>query len=226
MCLLEVLRLDTRGDRHDPLGAGVAGGRVVAQGQLLPHVHKQLGIAGAAEDQVRHDHGGHIVGAAAPAHGQLALGHVHLLGEIAGLLRRGDAADGLTLRHHAAGQRGKRTAQRALHPLLLCAAAVEHLHAAGGQQLTVVVEQLVIVDLRGGFLVAQTQHAVRLSGAHLLHQPHVGPILLVVADGSRNSSPSRSDTGSSSFSPAGAKASSITEATKPMHWRSPFLRTV
>ena len=30
---------------------------------------------------------------------------------------------------------------------------------------------------------AQTQHAVRLSGAHLLHQPDVRPVPLVVADG-------------------------------------------
>ena len=45
------------------------------------------------------------------------------------------------------------------------------------------VEQLVVVDPGGGLLVAKAQHAVRLSGAHLLHQPHVGPVLLVVADG-------------------------------------------
>ena len=44
--------------------------------------------------------------------------------------------------------------------------------------------------------------------------------------GSSSISPISSATGSSSFSPWGVKASSMKEAAKPMHWRSPFLRTM
>ena len=40
--------------------------------------------------------------------------------------------------------------------------------------------QLLVVDAAYGVLVAQTQHAVGLIGAHLLHQAHVRPIPLVV----------------------------------------------
>ena len=43
--------------------------------------------------------------------------------------------------------------------------------------------------------------------------------------GSSSISPISSATGSSSFSPWGVKASSMKSAAKPMHWRSPFLRT-
>ena len=70
-----------------------------------------------------------------------------------------------------------------LHPLLLGAAAVEQLHAAGGQQLLAVDVQRLVVDAAGRLLVAQAQHAVRLAGAHLLHQPDVRPVPLVVPQG-------------------------------------------
>ena len=183
MGLLEIPGLNTGGHRHDTLGPGIAGGRIVAQRQLFPYIEEQLGIAGAAEDQVCHDHGGDIVSAAAPAHGQLALSDVHLLCQIAGLLRRGHAADGFSLRHHATGQRGKGAAKRTLHPLLPGAAAIKQFHTAGGKQLLIVVEQLMVIDPGRRLLVAQAQYAIGLTGTHFLHQPHVRPILLVVADG-------------------------------------------
>ena len=70
---------------------------------------------------------------------------------------------------------------RVLHALPLRAAAVEHLHAAGGQQRPAVKIQAPGIDALRRLLVAQTQDAVRLAGAHLLHEPDVRPVTLVVA---------------------------------------------
>ena len=70
---------------------------------------------------------------------------------------------------------------RVLHALPLRAAAVEHLHAAGRQQRPAVKIQAPGIDALRRLLVAQTQDAVRLAGAHLLHEPDVRPVTLVVA---------------------------------------------
>ena len=90
------------------------------------------------------------------------------------------------LRLRPSGQRRQCRQHRVLHPLLLRAAAVDQLHTAAGQQRLPVGIQRLVVQPRCRLLVAQPQHTVRFTGAHLLHQPDVRPVPLVVlqsADG-------------------------------------------
>ena len=76
---------------------------------------------------------------------------------------------------------GQRRQHRVLHPLLLRAAAVDHLYPAACQQRAAVAVQGVVAQPSRRLLVAQTQDAVRLAGAHLLHEPDLRPVPLVVA---------------------------------------------
>ena len=151
--------LDAGGHREDALGADIGAGGVVAQGQLLPDIHKELGIAGAAEQKVCQDHGGHIVGGAAEAHGQLPLGHVHGLVDDVGLHRGGHGTGRLRVLARAPGQGGEGLQQGVLHPGDRGAAAVEQLQPGGGHHLLAVGMELLVVDGGGGSLIAQTAHS-------------------------------------------------------------------
>ena len=90
--LLIVFGLDPRGHRNKVLGTVVGGAGVVTQGQLLPYIQKQLGVAGAAEEHVHHQHRILVNAVHAVAQAQLSLAHVHLLLDHTGL--RGAAVVG------------------------------------------------------------------------------------------------------------------------------------
>ena len=184
--LLVVFKLDAGGDGDDALLPVIDGRGKIAQGQLLPHVQKELGVAAAAEEGVAHQQGGHIVAVAGKAHAQLALGHVHGLFHIAGLRGAGVGHGGGTFIAALSGQRGKCLAQCRLHPLQRRAAAVNELQAAGGDQLPILGIELLGLQALGVLFPAQAADAVRLPGAHLLQQAGVGIVPLIVdqaADG-------------------------------------------
>ena len=184
--LLVVLELNAGGDGDEPLLPVVGGRGVVAQGQLLPYIHKELGVAAAAKQGIAHQRGGVVVAAAGKAHTQLALSHVH------GLLHplhlgpsrmgrgRSDVPDPIP------GQRGESCGQRLPYPLQGCAAAVEQLQPGGGKQLSVQGVELWHLQLLRTRLVAQAADAVGLPVAHLPQQSGVGILPLVIhlaADG-------------------------------------------
>ena len=178
-----ILRLNAGGHGEDLLGAGVRTGGIVAKGELLPNIHKQFGIAGAAENQIGQYHGGHVVAAAAETHGELALRDIHLLGDKAGRFRSGKNLHLGQFLHRATGQGGKGPSHRILHTPGIGAAAVQKLQPGGRHHLLGVAVEGVIGDLSDGLLVPQAADAVRLVGAHLLQKPEVGPVPLIIADG-------------------------------------------
>ena len=151
---LIVLELNAGGHGDEALLPVVEGGRVIAEGQLLPDVQKQLGVAGAAEEGITHQQSGHIVTAAGKTHAQLALGHVqHILHMLHGFpadvgRRRGDHPDLLT------GQGGKCRRQRLLYPFQLGAAAVYDLQRRCGDQIAVLGIDLQRLQLVHRLLVA------------------------------------------------------------------------
>ena len=105
----------------------IQGGGVVAQGQLLPHIQKQLGIAAAAEEGVAHQQGGGVIAAAGKSHSQLALGHIHSLLDPQHLLPgRMVPGDG-DIPDHIPGQRGKGGQQSLLYPPPVGTATVKQL---------------------------------------------------------------------------------------------------
>ena len=164
----------------------VQGRGVIAEGQLLPDVQKQLGVAASAEECVAHQQRRRVAAAAGEAHAQLALGHVQLLHHRADLLPgRVVLGDGHIL-NVLSGQCGKGGAQGPHHPVLIGAAAVKQLQPGGGDQLAVLCIQLPQLQLFRSLLAAQAADAVGLSRAHLPQEAAVGIVPLVVdeaADG-------------------------------------------
>ena len=161
----------------------VEGGGVVAEGELLPDIQEELGVAGPAEEEVAEEEGALIVGGAGEAHAKLPLGDIHALPDHLGLL-----PGAVALRHRdggdaPAGQGGEGVQQGVLHPGELGAAAVEELHGGGGDQAAVLGVELLGGGPLHGLLVPQAADAVGLPGAELLQEAEVRPVPLVVADG-------------------------------------------
>ena len=161
----------------------VEGGGIVAEGELLPDVQEELGVAGPAEEEVAEKQGALIVGGAGEAHTELALGDVHALPDHPGLL-----PGAVVLRHRnggdaLAGQGGEGVQKGVLHPGELRAAAVEELHGSGGDQAAVLRVELLGGGLLHALLVPQAADAVGFPGAELLQEAQVRPVPLVVADG-------------------------------------------
>ena len=177
---LIVLELNAGGHGDEALLPVVEGGRVIAEGQLLPDVQKQLGVAGPAKKGITHQQSGHIVTAAGKTHAQLALGHVqHILHILHGFpadvgRRRGDHPNLL------AGQGGKGRRQRLLYPFQIGAAAVNNFQRRCGDQIPILGIDLQCLQLVHRLLVAQTGHGVGLSIAQRPQQTAVRPIPLIV----------------------------------------------
>ena len=94
----------------DALGADVGAGGIVAEGELLPDVQKQLGVAGAAEHEALTSimAGTSSLGIAAEAHAQLALRHVQRLRHQPGLGGRGAPSTGGSGKSPECAPRGQR----------------------------------------------------------------------------------------------------------------------
>ena len=164
----------------------IGGGGVVAQGHLLPHIQKQLGVAAAAEQGVAQQHRAIIVAAAGETHAQLALSHVHLLGDHTDLRPRRVGRRWGNVSNTVPGQGGKSGGQRLPHPIQLGAADIDELQPGGGDQLPILGIELFHLQLLRGPLIAQAAHTVGFPRAHLLQQPGGGIVPLVVdltADG-------------------------------------------
>ena len=116
--LLVIFKLNAGGHRNQPLGPVEGRGRVIAQGQLFPHVQEQFGIAAPAEQSVPQKQRRPVPALAGKAHAQLALGHVKGFRNGPGRVGGGVARYGQQGFHLLAGQGREGRPHCLLHPAL------------------------------------------------------------------------------------------------------------
>ena len=150
---------------------------VIAQRARLAQLGEQLAGGRAAVHRVEHAQRRRVrllhALAQAPAHGQLALGHVHCLPEHPRLGLDGVHAHvGAYVEVQLAARKRLQRRQRGgAHGGEALAAAVEYLHRAGGKQLAVAARQLGVVYGLGLVRVGHNARAQILVLAHQLYQP-------------------------------------------------------
>ena len=174
--------VDTGGDGQNALGAVVAGADAVAQGLLLPEIHKELGGHPGPEHLVQHLHGGVVrlpVGnGGGEAQAELALGHVHGLGDIL-------AGAGVKIRLRGQGHRlppaeVQQGGQQLRHLLRSPGAHIEQLYGALRQDALMVPVQPLGGDGRHLLRLPQPGQTEAVLPAHNLQQAAHGIRLLVV----------------------------------------------
>ena len=128
-----LVKIDARVYKQDTLGPVVGGIDGVAQAHFLPDVLEQLTGHAAAENHVKHLHGGKLRTAVgnggAEAHAQLALSYIQRLGDITALSCR-ESSLGRQC-HRVPVQCGQKRLQGGNDLLPGRAAHIEQLHGAG-----------------------------------------------------------------------------------------------